>query len=120
MNTKNKQHTIYLDYAACLILAKLGLPQEASSAYWSKNDGKIFQTESITKFKGWQKCFVAAVTGEELNQFIPQYTVIERSDPKNWKIHNARYKAVSHASTEGEAKVKFLATLVKNGSIKLN
>lgn len=120
MRVYNQHHRIYLDYKDCLALKRAGLPQDNASAYWSNSDQTVHQADRISKFKGWEKLFTAAVTGEELSTFIPVFTLIEKSDAKNWRISNPRHKVTANASTEAEAKVKFICTLVKNKAIKLS
>ncbi|HMQ79181.1 MAG TPA: hypothetical protein PKE39_04355 [Ignavibacteria bacterium] len=119
MNIKQTQHNIYIAYPECVTLKRLGLPQGNSSAYWSNADQAVFTSERVAKFRGWEKHFTAAVTGDELNKFIPPFTLIEKPDANNYRITNPRYKVTANASTEAEAKVKFIAQLVKNKAIKL-
>ncbi len=119
MNTKNRQHSIYIDYSDCLALKRAGYPQLNSSAYWSNSDQQVHQADRVTKFKGWEKHFTAAVTGEELSAYIPVFTLIERPDAMQWRISNPRHKVTAYAYTEAEAKVKFIIQLVKNKAIKL-
>ena len=120
MNRKNKQHTIYLDSASCMELKRLGYPQADASAYWHNSEKQIYTADRISKFKGWEKHFTAAVTEGELGVYIPPFTLIEKTTETNYRVTNPRHKVTSYASTEGEAKVKFIQQLVKNKSIKLS
>jgi len=120
MNTKNKQHTVYLDFALCSELKRLGFQQDSASAYWSITDKQLYPSDRLSKFRGWEKHFIAAVTEGELGIFIPVFTLIEKMTETNYRITNPRHKVTAYAATEGEAKVKFIQQLVKNKTLKLS
>lgn len=118
MNMKNRMHTIYLDFAQCLALKKMGMPQDGAPAYWSKADKQVYPADRVAKFKGWENQFIAAYTGDDLNQYIPKYTTIEYTEPPVVKMRNPRYKISVSGIGEPDAKVKFLNQLVKVNMVK--
>ena len=73
MNIKNKQHNFYLDYKYCKILKSLGLPQTLSGAeghFWFNNDRRVYASDKIIKFPGWEKQYTRAWTDGELNAVL--------------------------------------------------
>lgn len=113
MNFKNKRHPIFLDYACCVTLARIGVNHPAPSAYWFKNDHMLYPADRITKFKDWDKLYIAAFTSEELNELLPAGITSTKVSKNQYTVTHAMYKIQAHAVTEGEAKVKALQQFYK-------
>jgi len=119
MNLKDKHHGIYLNYETSYKLKALGLPQDKAGAYWFRNDKKVYASERINKFRGWEKLYIAAVTGEELNRYLPVNTEIKKTGSQLYQVSLPLEKLSASGSTEGEAKAAFLKVLIKSGLTKI-
>lgn len=97
MNIKNKYHSVYLDYASCLMLKKLGFPQENATAYWFKNDKHVYTADKAAKFKGWDKVYIRAITGSELLAFMPAGIKCEKVLKYLWtaKFQQLQFSAIT-------------------------
>lgn len=117
MNIKNKYHNVYLDYVSCLMLKKLGFTQENATAYWFKNDKQVYTADKVAKFKGWDKVYIRAVSGNELHWFFPAGTIFTKKLKHLWSAEfNGTFAS---AITQSEAAVCLFQKLVLKKIISL-
>lgn len=119
MNYKNKNNSIYIDYKLSAEAFRAGLIPDVITAYWFRNDKQIYPADRITKFKDWDRFYIPAVTGDQLNEFIPKNTVILRVDNKLWKAELPLEKIFAVGNSEAEAKLNYLKKLINKKLIKI-
>lgn len=118
MYIKNKENKIYLDYKLSAVANNAGITHETVNAYWFKNDKKIYPADRVTKFSQWDKFYIPALTGDQLNDYLPKGTVITRIDKNLWKAELPLEKCSAIKSTEAEAKLYLIIKLIKAGLVK--
>lgn len=119
MNLKNKIHTIYLEYLLCLQLKKIGIPQQHASAYWNKTDKQVYQADRVTKFKGWESIFTAALTAEDLQQYLPSGSKIEKLTHGVFSATHPAYSFSGVAPQLAGSIARFMIHLHKHGKLKI-
>lgn len=119
MNLKNKLHPICLDLATSLALKRIGVPQDNAAFYWPKGERQPFPADRITRFKGWQTHFTAAFTAEELQQYLPTGSKIEKLTHGMYSATHPAYTFSGIAPQLAGSIARFMIHLNKQGKLKL-